>query len=373
MNERAELVLELHKQGKTTRCIATELHISRNTIRSIYKANNIITKPRKYIIDETFLNQIDSEEKAYFLGWMWSDGGVNDRDDCFAIDLQGTDGLILEKISRFFSNQPMVKYYKDSRYRCGYYARLTIYSKILKQRLIELGCMPRKTFVIKYPDFLTDDLHRHFVRGELEGDGCIEIDRGRSCITILGTYDLLNGINEVLERQTGITGKLKDLENIYSLKIQSYNRVNKFLNWVYLDCNIYLDRKHQEYLKYLEELKVAGKRLVLPVKKTYDLSTIKDLFDQNMGARKIATQLKMTRWAVQQAYKELGIYNIGRKLPRTVYLIKEKVCKKCSEMKLIDQFRKRQSGTRIGFESLCLFCEKEYNKQKYQKTKLLKL
>lgn len=46
------------------------------------------------------------------------------------------------------------------------------------------------------------------------------------------------------------------------------------------------------------------------------LQQIKQLFDQKLGARKISQQLGITRWAAQQAYKELGIYNIGRKTPK---------------------------------------------------------
>lgn len=100
------------------------------------------------------------------------------------------------------------------------------------------------------------------------------------------------------------------------------------------------------------------------------LIEIKKLFDQGLGSRKIAEQLGMTRYAVQQAYKELDIYDIGRTKPKTAYLAIEKICKKCQLTKSIKQFRQRIKKDRISYEVYCLTCEKEYNitscKERYQ-------
>jgi len=94
------------------------------------------------------------------------------------------------------------------------------------------------------------------------------------------------------------------------------------------------------------------------------LQKVKELFDQQLGSRIISKQLGITRWAVQKAYKELGIYNIGRQKPRKVHLLTEKKCKICKQIKPIDQFRKRiKKNNLINFETYCLDCEKEYNKK----------
>lgn len=103
------------------------------------------------------------------------------------------------------------------------------------------------------------------------------------------------------------------------------------------------------------------------------LIEVKKLFDQGLGARKIAEQLNITRWTVQQFYKELGIYNIGRTKPKTAYLATEKICKKCQTTKSVEQFRTRIKNDRISYEVYCLECEKQYNKenckQRYQERK----
>jgi hypothetical protein len=90
----------------------------------------------------------------------------------------------------------------------------------------------------------------------------------------------------------------------------------------------------------------------------------KELFDQQVGAREIAKELGISRWMVQKIYKELGVYNIGRTTPRTVYLLTEKQCKTCEEIKPIGKFRKRvgkhsNGDKRISYEPYCQECIKE--------------
>jgi hypothetical protein len=102
---------------------------------------------------------------------------------------------------------------------------------------------------------------------------------------------------------------------------------------------------------------------------TEDLvAKVKELFDQDLGARAIAKQLGIGRWIVQKIYKVLGIYNIGRTKPRHVYKMTEKICVSCQETKGVDQFRQRfgkyTDGTdRVSYESSCLDCEKAYTKR----------
>src|ERR1700722_2960506 len=97
------------------------------------------------------------------------------------------------------------------------------------------------------------------------------------------------------------------------------------------------------------------------------IQQVKQLYDQDLGARKIAKNLGVTRDLVQNAYKVLGLYNIGRLKPRTAYKAKEKRCKRCEQVKVVKEFRKRfntKTG-RTSYEVYCLLCEKDYNSEKY--------
>lgn len=93
---------------------------------------------------------------------------------------------------------------------------------------------------------------------------------------------------------------------------------------------------------------------------------VKELFDKKIGSRKIAKELGITRWAVQQIYKKLGIYNIGRKNPIVISGRTEYICLNCKKILSIDNFRKRinKKTKRIGHESVCLDCEYFKNEER---------
>lgn len=85
------------------------------------------------------------------------------------------------------------------------------------------------------------------------------------------------------------------------------------------------------------------------------LSKIQELFDKDYGSRKIAQILFVNRSTIIRAYKQLGLDSKNKKTPKIIINIKSKQCKGCSEIKLIENFRKRKS-----YESDCKECE--YNK-----------
>ncbi len=86
---------------------------------------------------------------------------------------------------------------------------------------------------------------------------------------------------------------------------------------------------------------------------------IKDLFDQKHGTRYICKQLGVGRWIIQNAYKKLGIYNIGRKTPRGK-IPPFRQCTICLQTFDINNFRKRiGKRDRIFHEAYCTDCENE--------------
>ena len=88
------------------------------------------------------------------------------------------------------------------------------------------------------------------------------------------------------------------------------------------------------------------------------LSKIKELSDQKLGSRDIARQLNVTRYAVQKAWKELGLYRHVTKQR----VIKNKKCKQCEVIMSISHFRKRTCFERVFYESYCAACEAELRK-----------
>ena len=65
-------------------------------------------------------------------------------------------------------------------------------------RLIELGCVPQKSLILRFPSltiFSSVNLIRHFVRGYVDGDGSLSYTTtGRLVIYIIGTKEFLSKI-----------------------------------------------------------------------------------------------------------------------------------------------------------------------------------
>ena len=59
---------------------------------------------------------IDSEEKAYWLGFIYADGWISDANNCFTLTLQQRDVEHLLKFNEFIANKNSICYRKYKRY-----------------------------------------------------------------------------------------------------------------------------------------------------------------------------------------------------------------------------------------------------------------
>jgi len=254
--------------------IAEHFNVSPSIILRYLHKNNVQMRDdeecrRKYPINKYFFDVIDTQEKAYFLGFLYADGGNLLEYNFVNIDLASKDRDILEKLaSLIYMENPEIhiKDYKrckkereKQKIRSGCY--LTINSKYVCHKLNELGCVPKKSLILTFPQWLVDpELQRHFIRGYYDGDGGIYLTdvkkRGASSKTI-STLEFCNSMTEIIKVQTGIQfgnpyNDVKD-KNVYSIHLGGNRNIARFLNWIYKDATIYLDRKYNLYQKLLEK------------------------------------------------------------------------------------------------------------------------
>jgi len=128
-----------------------------------------LNKNRKYFFDQRFFNVIDSEFKAYWLGFIIADGSVrlsNLRGDVrITVHNKDADHLI------GFSN--LIKYTgKLYKHPTELSTTISLYSRLMANDLIRLGVIPNKTGKECFPE-IDVDLLRHLVRGIFDGDGTI--------------------------------------------------------------------------------------------------------------------------------------------------------------------------------------------------------
>ena len=133
---------------------------------------------RMYNVNHNFFDIIDSEEKAYILGFLYADGTnmevINGQNGISFTQLE-QDIDILNKINvAMQSTYPINSYIQKSngKVKC----KLTFCSQKLSDQVNFLGAPPKKSLILKFPNkeiFKSPDLIRHFIRGYFDGDGCI--------------------------------------------------------------------------------------------------------------------------------------------------------------------------------------------------------
>src|SRR5688572_26837187 len=123
---------------------------------------------RKYNLNEQFFEKINTEEQAYWLGFLYADGCILERkigQSALHVKLAETEPLI--KLAQSLkTNRPIATYVSQNGYNIGkLYHTLTIVSDKIVQDLRQYGCVPRKSLTLKFPNNLPEFLVSHFIRG----------------------------------------------------------------------------------------------------------------------------------------------------------------------------------------------------------------
>lgn len=249
-------IVELANQGLSATEIAKILGIWRQTVYyKLKKINRSIPNYHNSLkFDNTVFDNIDTEEKAYWLGFLMADGYVSKNSNTVELSLKGDDNNHLSKYNDFIKNTQSIKFGKIvnkgkeySRCRCA------VTDNHFHNRLIELGCTPQKSLTLKFPDkniFAEESLIRHFIRGYVDGDGCLSYTKtGRLTIEIIGTKEFLEEIVSLYPsyfKKTLHKDKRRLSSNTYFITC-SCNNADKFASILYDKSNIYLDRKYERF------------------------------------------------------------------------------------------------------------------------------
>jgi hypothetical protein len=262
----------LYENGYSVSKISRTLGIDRKAIARLFKNNGEVTRPgfsyarKRFLIDEHYFDNIDTEIKAYMLGFIYADGNYLKKKNRISIKLNSKDRSLLERFSYIIYGKEYLNDFtkvnaKGIRF---HYTTFNIFNKHMSEMLEWHGVVERKSKKIIFPEWLNENLYRHFIRGLIDGDGCLSFPAKQSPVTILISTTKMNDfIKSYLEQKFSIKSyKIKafkqDIEQIYYLKIKNYRQNSILLNWLYKDAEIYLDRKFKLYLKFKEKAHSLG-------------------------------------------------------------------------------------------------------------------
>lgn len=227
-------------------------------IRSAYDAIYDERRASPYTFNEHWLDELDCPEKFYFLGFFAADGCNFKKSNNVKIKLQNGDLELLEKFKILLnSDRPIYNVYQranESR-RESYQCNLQLTSKYFCEKLEELGLPERKTFCLHFPNYIPEKYLRDYIRRIFDGDGSVSViykGKARGMTDIAGHPNFLKELKSAMEKVLPINIVFyQNSKNCAHLKINRQEDIKIFLDWMYKDSTLYLERKYQKYQEFL--------------------------------------------------------------------------------------------------------------------------
>jgi hypothetical protein len=262
-------ICNLYESKKTISEISKILSISESTIGKVIKRNKIITRKeagrfkRKYELDETIFQKIDTFEKAQFLGLIYSDGSLSKTSKNISIRLREDDVDYLNDWKNKFlkTNKPL--YYtftpkmlsptnKKTYNRKFGTCILDITSKNIYADAVNLGLCPNKTNAdLEFPN-IDENMKIAFILGLFEGDGSLSISKKNKCysFTIACQKNMSIGIKKYFD-SIGLFSRIYNRKFIHIIKISRKEHLKKLYYLLYNNAIIYMRRKKDKFEKML--------------------------------------------------------------------------------------------------------------------------
>lgn len=259
LDEYYDKILELRHSGCTYSSIITKLNlvekINGKTLRrkgSVFSGIMVRRFPHLYKgINEGFITDIfkniDSEEKAYWIGFFTADGYLIKNRNEIGLEISIKDLNHLIKFKRFIDIDYVIKY--RTRYRKGNYNNtcfLRFSSRTLKKQFNDLNIKANKTYSGEFTHLykIPTKFHRHFWRGYIDGDGNISNHSLQICFN----YDThLFFLHFLRKYKLNKFYKTRNLFNVNN-SIRFPQQISKIiLDILYENSNIYLERKYIDY------------------------------------------------------------------------------------------------------------------------------
>ena len=249
------------------------VRISIGAIQYRLRKNNLTRQNGKTLFEfnHDYFEDIDTERKAYWLGFLYADGSIvetkkkNHIKSMLSIEIKKTDAYLLEELKKDLNSDLEIKFLKKQSFINKGYDTISetcyirFHSKKLISDLKKWGCIPNKTGKLNEIPDIKDDLIRHFIRGYFDGNGtCGQVKDSPNCFNVgfCGSYDFVCNINKRIKREGFITetnvykrGKYDSVLSYTTLQV--YDFFNKYF---YDDASIFLHRKKDRFIEFNNKL-----------------------------------------------------------------------------------------------------------------------
>lgn len=269
--EQKKEIRELYYK-ETASTVAARYGISAPYVGAIWRQGGLKGKtPRRYHLEnENFFEDVSTDEQAYWLGFLASDGCVykpplGGRQRFVQIGLSIEDKEHLVKFQKALGTDRPLSITQTPQGRQA--VSLSISSDKMAQDLARYGIHPKKTYDDNWPTLLKQELIPAYVRGYFDGDG--SISRHFETNTLHNVGISITGYSHNLQHFSDFL-TARNISNRFVEDKREYNKVSStrrfgsiclpdkkskfdFLHLIYDNASVYLDRKYalaQQFFEY---------------------------------------------------------------------------------------------------------------------------
>jgi hypothetical protein len=176
-------------------------------------------------INHTYFDSIDTEEKAYWLGFLYGDGSIYQNTGSVEVQLavQSSDGNVIESFKDALNSEHSIV---KSNGKCSIAFRTPSLTSALQSHGLTLD----KTTSGSLPDISRSSLQSAFTRGLFDADGHTG-DFGRFNITG-SSRERFEKLSEWLPVDTSIHDRT---DGVFVIRVGSKPRLNELNSWLYPD------------------------------------------------------------------------------------------------------------------------------------------
>lgn len=231
----------LYRSGMTLKQVAKEMGVSATAIQRLLVREGV--KARSDAQHQKVLNDpfavIDTEEKAYWLGFLATDGNVYGSRVQLNLSSRDVDHLV--KWCLFLGLDPDKEIKTRKKKGTEYEVSTVVFrSKAVCQSLKRQGIEPGKSFTV-VPWEGPPELMRHYWRGCLDGDGWVTTEQTGFC----GNRKMVEGFAALFGGYCG------PHVNIFKTTVYGVKR-DRLLAHLYQDSTVSLERKRRVVEELLE-------------------------------------------------------------------------------------------------------------------------
>lgn len=264
-----EEYLNTPEEERSLTKLGSKYNIKRQTLSERFRkwGYEILNQQNRCRLNDKAFDNMNSEEQFYWLGFMYADGNISHEGNRIEMRLSIKDKEHLEKFRKFLNLTTEIR---TGICNGNGFCHLSVRNKHMWNTLNELGCTPRKSLTLQFPSlslFKRKENILHFIRGYVDGDGCLTTYLNhtktsiRTELNLVGSESFLRSINKLFKNVGYIKNKSSENWNNKAYTLYFSNVPSrKIARYLYENATIYLNRKYEKFLEFCRIEEESSKR-----------------------------------------------------------------------------------------------------------------